>query len=126
MLISKLDEENGDRRILAQIKNNLAPIGDSIVFRIGNDSKIQWERRSRLTAEQVIDDDFDNPNTKCTRAIDMIEEMLADGEVLGKSVIESCKKLGMSERTINEAKAKLGVKSIKKKDGWYWTNGTKD
>jgi len=126
LLISKLDEENGDRRILAQIKNNLAPIGDSIVFRIGNDSKIQWERRSRLTAEQVIDDDFDNPNTKCTRAIDMIEEMLADGEVLGKSVIESCKKLGMSERTINEAKAKLGVKSIKKKDGWYWTNGTKD
>lgn len=126
LLISKMEGEDGDKRILAQIKNNLAPLGESLVFKIIDGGQIVFKRKSKLTAEQVIEEDFDNPNSKCTRAIDMIEEMLADGEVLGKDVIESCKKLGMSERTINEAKAKLGVKSIKKKDGWYWTNGTKD
>ena len=126
LLISKMDEDGGNKRILAQIKNNLAPLGDSLVFKIDEGSKIVWERRSKLTAEQVIEEDFDNPNSKKTRAIDMIEEMLADGEVLGKAVIESCIKLGMSERTINQAKSILGVKSIKRKDGWYWSYDRKD
>ena len=122
LLIARM-EDSPNQRIMAQIKNNLAPMGDSIVFTIQDGTKITWNRKSKLTATQVVNDQVDEPKSKCERAMVVMEEMLSEGEKLSKDIIDECRKLGIGQRTVNEAKAKLGVKSRKAKEGWYWYNG---
>ena len=49
-----------------------------------------------------------------------IYKLLIKGAKPSNVVIEECRKLGISERTVNKVKADLGIRSIKRKDGWYW------
>lgn len=121
LLISKMKEEGPDCRIIAHIKSNLAPIGDSVVFRIKENSKIAWIRKSTLTAEEIVEKVGEEPKGKGSKATILLLEMLSTGERLATEIIEECARQGIAERTINKAKSKLGVKSVKKKEGWYWS-----
>lgn len=119
LLISKMPEDS-QQRILTHIKSNLAPIGESVVFQINENSTITWLRKSRLTVEDILQDNYSEPKSKTDKAVCLIKELLKDGERLGSMVVNECESKGISQRTINKAKAKIGIKSIKKKDGWYW------
>ncbi len=118
LLVSKM-KEDPDHRIIAHIKSNLAPIGDSVVFRINENSTVTWLRKSRMTAEEIVKE-RPQPSGKKNRATDLLYKLLASGERLATEIMAECRKVGICERTLNKAKAMVGVKSLKKKDGWYW------
>ncbi len=118
LLVSKM-KEDPEHRIIAHIKSNLAPIGDSIVFSINANSKVAWLRKSRMTAEEIVKE-RPNSSGKKNRATDLLYGLLSSGERLATEVMAECRKAGICERTLNKAKAVVGVKSLKKKDGWYW------
>ncbi len=119
LLVSRIDGEPHNR-IIAHIKSNLAPIGESVVFRINNKARVTWIRKSRITAEEILDESNKTHTGKKDRAIVLIKEMLKGGERLSAEIIEECQKQGIAERTLQKAKAALGIKSIKRKNGWYW------
>ena len=117
---SILDAEHLSReRVMAQIKCNLAPLGDSIVFRINGDEPVTWLRKSRITAEQLVEDDA-SFTTKEQRAETIIYHLLKDGAKASSLVLLECEKNGISVRTAKNAKAKMNITTTKRKDGWYW------
>lgn len=122
LLVSRMHGPR-DERIIAQIKNNLAPIGDSIVFSINRDSTVEWLRKSKLTADQIIAEDYDEPKTKLERAVELITELVGNGVQSAREIKSECIAQGISARTIDEAKARLGIKSEKRHDGWVWVLG---
>ncbi len=122
LLVSRIDGEPYNR-IIAHIKSNLAPIGESVVFRINKNSKATWIRKSKLTAEDILDDCVKSHIGKKDRAIILVKELLSKGERLSTEILEECHRQGIAERTIQKAKSVLGIKSVKRKDGWYWILG---
>ena len=118
LLISRFETE--DFRIMAQVKNNLAPLGDSLVFSIDHKSNIKWLYTTKITADQVMNDSYTEKVSKLDRAICIITECLSKGKCLAGKVFSLCEKEGISERTIKAAKAKLNILSKKSNDGWVW------
>lgn len=127
LLISKIPEES-DQRILAHIKSNLAPMGDSVVFRINQNSSITWLYRSKLTADDIMLENFNDVRGKKDRAISIICELLEDGECKAQKIFEVCQKKGISKRTMCTAKEILGIRSEKRKNEWFWimANGARE
>lgn len=120
LLISKIED---DLRILAPIKNNLAPIGDSILFQIYEGSKIKWIKTCKTTAEQVMlgdISDIEGSSNKILHAMNIISFCIKNGNKKAVDINNECANQGISKRTIDCAKAKLGIVSTKTKDGWIW------
>jgi hypothetical protein len=61
------------------------------------------------------------PPQKLNRAINHLIEQFSDGEpILATDVLEGALEYGISKRTLETAKAQLGIKSIKILNQWWW------
>ena len=118
LLISRYKNDN--QRIMAQVKNNLAPLGDSVVFSIDSHSKITWLNRTKITASQVLDNDFSEKIGKTDRAVSIILKKLENGPCLATEIENTCCQEGISLRTLKIAKSRLDIISKKTVDGWLW------
>lgn len=119
LLISKMGDDKQER-ILAHIKSNLAPLGSSIIFRINENSTITWLNRSKLTATDVMENNFKDADDKLDKAKFIIQELIKNNENHARTILTACIGSGISKRTINTAKEQLGIQSLKGKGGWYW------
>ncbi|MDA8103910.1 MAG: AAA family ATPase [Nitrospiraceae bacterium] len=126
LLIAK-DPEDENRRILAGIKSNLAPLPASLSYCIedhGGIPKIVWGGISNHTADALLSVPT-SPEEKT--AVDEAKEFLLDilelKAVEANEVIREAKKAAISERTLNRAKKLLGIRSEKSQfgGGWKWT-----
>ncbi len=120
LLVSKVGD---DLRVLAPIKNNLAPMGDSILFRIDGNSKINWIKTCKITAEQVMigdTKDIECSAKKILQAINIISFCIKNGNCRARDIQSECKKQGISVRTVNAAKSKMNIKSLKTQKEWVW------
>lgn len=122
LLVARLKNQP-EVRILAHVKSNLAPLGESIVFSVNSKSAITWMRKSKLTAEQILEESYEEQGSKMDRAMSIIKECMKSGECSANVVQNQCIDQGIAKRTVNEAKAKLNIISVKRKDGWYWKIG---
>jgi len=118
------DKDNPDRRIIATVKNNLAPdqLGLAYTIKTNNDVPyIQWEEQPVIIDidEQLEHEDSDS-RTQRLDAMDWLKETLKDGQVAAKEILKLADANGHSERTLKRAKAHLCVKSIKDNNLWYW------
>lgn len=119
LLVAKLSSQP-NMRVLSHVKSNLAPLGDSILFSVDNKSVVSWIRRSKITAEQVLDESFDDEYSKTDHAILIIKKNMESGECSANQILQQCEMNGISKRTVNAAKVRLNIASVKRKDGWYW------
>jgi len=117
ILIAK-DPQDEQKRVLAMVKNNLAPFKPSLLFRIVNDlthkaGKIDWLGESQLSADELLT----TPNLEEKSALDYAKEFLCDELALGDksrtAIIKNAKDAGISQRTLERARAELGVKPIR-------------
>lgn len=125
LLVAKLKNQP-NTRVLAHVKSNLAPIGESILFAVDNKSYISWVRRSKLTAEQILDETYTEEYSKLDHAISIIKKCMKKGECSANEILRQCGINCIAKRTMNAAKAKLNIESVKRKDGWYWILGDED
>lgn len=88
---SKADTET---RYLAQLKNNLAPMGKTITFGIAD--ALHFIGTSEITGEQLISG-------------------------AGYGELFKSTKMDISHRTVDNAKKELSVISKKRGDGWHWS-----
>ena len=79
-----------------------------------------------MTAEQVLDETYEEGSSKLDRAITIIKEKIGGGSCAANELISYCEQQGISKRTLNMAKSKLNIDSVKRKDGWYWVINTDD
>jgi len=114
---------------MVQIKNNLAEHAPGLGYRIVA-GEVVWDSDPvSLTADTVFDGagarkDGDGTQAK-NEAANFLRELLATREVHSEDVYAEGKALNLSKRTIDRAKADLGIKLRKEGFGkggkWYWS-----
>jgi hypothetical protein len=125
LLIAK-DPENEDRRILAGIKSNLAPLPPSLSYVIENSGdipRIAWGGTSNHTADALLATP-QTPEEKSAfdEAREFLLEVLSEGMINANEIFKEAKRAGISEKTLKRAKKALAVRSEKSQfgGGWIW------
>ncbi|MHB1454989.1 MAG: AAA family ATPase [Saccharofermentanales bacterium] len=121
LLVGRL-KSDPNIRVMTQLKNNLAPEGNAVAFELDEKAGVRWIGYYDVTPDDMltgVPQSSDDEN-KHVQAADVMKELLEDGPVTCNLVYETCLGLGIKKRTVDSSKKSIGVKSIKKADGWYW------
>jgi hypothetical protein len=135
------DAEDDSRRLFLPVKNNLAPLGKGLAFRleqrpVGDPGKaivassIAWEGEPvTITADQALqasDAQATGASSPRAEAEDFLREMLADAPVPVIELQDEAKAAGLSWATVRRAKGQLGVTKVRESEGrqgkgrWLW------
>lgn len=102
-------------RILAQVKNNLAPAQPSLAFEIlgtGNEPPaIDWIGERPWKADELLEIRKPPPLSPREKARDFLESFLKDGARTSREICAAAKKLGFSKRTLKRAKEDCEIRS---------------
>lgn len=118
------NKENPAERYLVQVKSNLAPTGNAIVFDV-SENGVVFKDEIEITAEDAFSalaPRMGRPNERTEAAISFLKELLSDGKKL--SAIDCEVKLeaaGFKKSTAKKAKRKAGIVSHKEGFVWYWS-----
>ncbi len=121
LFIGKL-KDDPTIRVLTHEKSSLAPAGDSIAFTLGDEDGFLWIGAVEITADQLLSGakEVTPKATKVEQGVKLLEEMLRDGaKASNRDILARAKSLGISRRTLNDSKARLGerLKSEPSADG---------
>ncbi len=123
------EDPNGKRRILAVTKSNFAALPSSLAYQIGtktvqHDSLnleipfVDWLGLSKIrAADLLVLPKTSEERSALDEAMEFLEAILGQGRVASDEVTKEARKAGISNRTLNRARAKLGVKAIPEHGG---------
>jgi putative DNA primase/helicase len=130
------DADDKDRRLFLPVKNNLAPLGKGLAFRleqriVGEPSKgivgssVAWESEPvTISADQALQatDGGGSDRSAAAEAGEFLLDKLSAGPVSAKEGEEHARALGIAPRTLARARKKLGVVAEKDglRGGWMW------
>jgi AAA domain len=125
LLVAK-DPEDEARRVLALQKSNLARPAPSLAFSLEEAQNgavvVNWLGESLLGAGQLLAANYGGGNhAKADEAKMFLAETLKGGPAPARQVVEEGEGAGYSKRTLERAKADLGVESIKRGNEWFWS-----
>jgi hypothetical protein len=110
------DPECAGQRVLAQVKNNLAPPQPSLAYRIeepyAGQLTINWLGPSDRSADQLLGRRPSKEEVAPKQrelARDWLEDFLDDGARTSEEIWQSAQQAGLSERTLFRAKGDLHV-----------------
>ncbi len=127
VLLAGINPANSSEGVLATLKCNLAPKAPSLTFSIV-DGRFIWGTETDITPAALLAPDTPDEE-RITRedAESFLRELLADGPVAAKEALAEARAACISERTLNRAKAALGVKTEREGEAgrrgggtWYW------
>ncbi|MCL2367282.1 MAG: AAA family ATPase [Oscillospiraceae bacterium] len=106
-------------RGIVQTKNNLAQKGEPMAFRL-DENGFEW-----LGAYDITEDDLSvgfSSGDKKKQASDLIKKFLngKDKSVAANDIISKGIAVGISKRTMEDAKRELGIKSVRVGQAWHW------
>ena len=111
-------------RYLVQVKSNLAPMGNAIVFEV-SENGVDFKDEIEMTAEDAftaLAPRMGRPNERTEAAVLFLKEFLSDGKKLSAVDCESkLEAAGFKKSTAKKAKRKAGVVSHKEGFVWYWS-----
>jgi RecA-family ATPase len=120
-LLVARDPDDEHRRILAVVKNNLAPIAPSLAYRVVSDeefdcARIEWDGTTEHRANDLLAIESDEDRTERDDAADWLRDLLADGAMPASEVKTLARKVGHAERTLTRARNRIGAKT--RRDGF--------
>ncbi len=119
------DQEDEDTRYLCQVKGNINKPQNPWKFRIdsvGESSKITWLEQEARSLKELSSA---NKEPISAQAAQFIAVALAEKDVPASEMYMAADRMEISKRSLDRAKAGMGVGSYKEQDIWYWgmTNG---
>jgi putative DNA primase/helicase len=119
VLLAAIDPEDG-RRAIAPLKCNLAAMPPSIEYRIDEEGRFWWGQSSgELTADHLLrsvrPERYGGARDNAER---FLREVLADGPLPAKDLELFAEDRGLNRRTIERARQKLGIRSIRRGKEW--------
>lgn len=114
------NKENPNKRLMVQVKSNLAPTGSAILFEVG-EKGITFINEIEMTAEQAfssIAPKFGRPSAECEAATAFILDLMKAGKLTATACEGFLKDKGFKKSTIKKAKKNAGVVSVK--EGMIW------
>jgi hypothetical protein len=133
-LLAAPDPEDPDRRVLASVKNNLAPTPPSLAYRLvaAGDygaARVVWDGTTDYTAHTLLASLEDTG--AATAAENWLEDYMMANHVVLKSsdVKKEAAKVGIAERTLQRAASKLKLivtsEGFPRETFWsWWPTGT--
>ena len=121
------DKDNETRRLVLPLKNNLGPDTSGVAYKVvvaeNGAPTVEWEPDPvNVTARDALAVEVDDGRSERGQAADWLREMLEADRMKVDDLKREAKAAGHSWRTVERAKAALGVKPVK--DGyqgaWYW------
>ncbi|MFT3745454.1 MAG: AAA family ATPase [Pyrinomonadaceae bacterium] len=120
------DADDKSKRGIAQHKLNVGPGSDTVYgFHIDGDGVFHWTGESSLTVSEMLSHKSHETNedrSAIAEAIKFLQLQLANGPVQTSSLKTDARGSGISERTLERAKARLNVKAQKSglSGTWFW------
>lgn len=112
------DKTDSSIRYMFPVKSSLAPEGSSIAFRLDKKYGVKWIDNYTPTNDEQ--EKYTIDKSKQSLAERVISEMLEEYDIRSKDILNKLKVMGISERTANGAKSRLGITSYRKDGVWYW------
>jgi hypothetical protein len=107
---------------MAQLKNSLAKEGNPVAFEINEDSRVRWIGEYDITADELLSgEESQSDGSKTSAAIERLETLLRGCEIPCGQIYTTLFDMGISKRSVDRAKKKLEIKSIKHANSWYWS-----
>ena len=96
-------------RVLIHEKSSLAPPGETMAFKLGDEEGFRWVGAYEISADDLLDGKEGKPTeTKLQRGTKLIYELLADGNAVTiRELDEKAKVQGISQRTMREARSRM-------------------
>ena len=116
--LGSIDFQEPETRVVCHTKSSLAPEGKSIAFRLDKDNGFEWIGEYDISADELLNGD--GKGQKSRKAKEFLLEILADGGMSQKKILEEAAKRGIKGKTLRNAKSELEVDSIKRGNQWYW------
>jgi len=125
LLVAK-DPDDEARRVLASTKSNLCKSPESLSFYLedfGGTPRLVWDGVSAHNADSLLSTLSDEESNALQEAEEVLSDILSNGPVEANEVKKQAKIKNVSKRTLERAKANLGV--ISRKSGgprapWIW------
>ena len=118
LLVGRVEGESNTRAVV-QIKNNLAAFGHPKAFALSEDG-FKWLGDYEITVDEVLGGITPKAN-KMEQAKQMLRELAeTQSAVLSNEIFDRANELGISKRTLANAKEELGVQTRKINNAWYW------
>ena len=117
LICGEMKGENGIRAVV-QDKCSLAPNGKPFAFELSQENGFKWIGYYDITAEEVLGGMLHK--SQKNNAIAFIETILSNGPIASADIFSKAEQQGIAKRTLDSAKAELGVTSYKKGNIWYW------
>ena len=100
-------------------KNNLAAFGHPKAFALSEEG-FQWIGDYEITVDEVLGGIAPKAN-KMELAKQMLRELAeTHSAVLSNEIFDRADELGISKRTLENAKKELGIRARKINNAWYW------
>lgn len=116
LLVDRVPNDSSIRAIV-QIKNNLAPEGNSVAFRFGRHG-FEWIGKYDISADELLSG-FSSGD-KMSTAENFLKNLLKDKDTYpANEIITQGKEMGISKRTLENAKQELGIRSVRKGTVWH-------
>ena len=122
VLLVEREPFNLYQRTVYQIKNSLAPIGKPLHFEICPETGFQWGKSDNSPTQVTQPETYiESIKTKHELAAAIIWKEMRHGDVESKTMQAKLAENGIGEKTIQEVKNTLGVRSYMKMRKWYWS-----
>lgn len=118
------NKENPAERYLVQVKSNLAPTGNALVFEV-SENGVDFKDEIEMTAEDAFSalaPRMGRPNERTEASVSFLKELLSDGKKMSATDCEAkLEAAGFKKSTARKAKRKAGIVSHKEGFVWYWS-----
>lgn len=124
-LFAARSPEDPDEFVLAQTKNSLGKVSHAIRYRVDDPGVVVFGEECNITADDLLRAQRRGPSqTARTDARELLQVLLARGPVDANDAYRAARDAGLSARTLERAKAELGVASQRVDDResarWMW------
>ena len=115
------DPAKPENRVIFQVKNSLAPMAAPAAFTLSGGA-FSW-----LGEYEADIGKFLAAEAKTVRPVEKAEAFLqkwltdAEPKMLQREILETADSEGISYAALRRAKNRLGIRSIREQDQWYWT-----
>ena len=117
------DPDNDARRIMVQLKANLAPLENGIAFFVNNEG-ITFDEAVQFSADELLNRigsvQRGRPPAKMNKAMLLLKDFLSEMERSQEMCMAMLEENGIAASTAKKAKSELGIESLKIGSRWYW------
>lgn len=118
LLVGRI-KDNPTIRVMAQVKSSLAPEGEPIAFELNKGTGFRFIGKYDISIDDLLNGIA--TTSKIEQAEKLLKDMLSDGSAIKQTQLKQQAQIrNISERTLNEAKKNVGVKSFRSNNEWYW------